>query len=174
MVRLSAKRSLWVVRVFKQCSRRWFDLMLSCKLFPATAPVAAAGVPPGRPCTHPLALPPSPWSQSTASSSSGRLRRTRCGHRRLLRPAAAVLESVGAMADHHQGEAAGWPSLLMTCGLMFFGAYGCGMLPRWLPNHERLTTTVSAADGCQNSKYTQVCRVWSSTWVPAQHVCCVR
>lgn len=42
--------------------------------------------------------------------------------------------------------AAGWPSLLLTCALMFLGAYGCGMLPGWLPNQQRLTASVSQSD----------------------------
>lgn len=125
--------------------------MLSQKRLSATAAVASAGVSRGRPVTHPLALPPSKWSQHTASSSSRGSAGTYNRRRRLLRPAEAVLGPVGAMAEHHQGEAAGWPSLLMTCGLMFLGAYGCGMLPRWLPNQQRLTATVSAADASQHS-----------------------
>lgn len=43
------------------------------------------------------------------------------------------------------GDASGsWPSLLLTCALMFLGAYGCGMLPRWLPDQQRFTSTVSS------------------------------
>lgn len=128
------------------------NVMLSQLLFSAKAAVASAGVSPGRPWTHPLALPPFGWSQPTASSSSRGCAGTQIRRRRLLSPAGAVLETVGAMADQHPGEAAGWPSLLMTCGLMFLGAYGCGMLPRWLPNQQRLTSTVTMTAGSQHSK----------------------
>jgi hypothetical protein len=55
------------------------------------------------------------------------------------------------MADTHQhhlqgqaGGGAGWPSLLLTCCLLFLSAYGCGMLPRWLPNQQRITCAVSS------------------------------
>lgn len=49
-------------------------------------------------------------------------------------------------AAGQDAAAAGWPSLLLTCALMFLGAYGCGMLPGWLPNQQRLTASVSQSD----------------------------
>jgi hypothetical protein len=36
------------------------------------------------------------------------------------------------------------PGLLATCVLMFVGAYGCGMLPSWLPISEQRLASVSA------------------------------
>lgn len=58
----------------------------------------------------------------------------------LTQPLATLMEQ----HDHHAQETpASWASLLITCGLMFVGAYGCGMLPRWLPNQQRLSTSVS-------------------------------
>jgi len=59
----------------------------------------------------------------------------------LPQPLATLMEQ---HADHHAQETpASWASLLITCGLMFVGAYGCGMLPRWLPNQQRLSSSVS-------------------------------
>jgi hypothetical protein len=54
-----------------------------------------------------------------------------------------VTAAIAHMSDHDHAEASGWSSLLLTCVLMFLGAYGCGMLPGWLPNQQRLTSSVS-------------------------------
>jgi hypothetical protein len=35
------------------------------------------------------------------------------------------------------------PGLLATCVVMFVGAYGCGMLPSWLPISEQRLASVS-------------------------------
>lgn len=59
-----------------------------------------------------------------------------------------LLASMGADHQHHppahdEAGGAGLPSLLITCALMFLAAYGCGMLPRWLPSQQRVTSAVS-------------------------------
>jgi len=44
-------------------------------------------------------------------------------------------------ADHESAI----PGLLGTCALMFFGAYGCGMLPSWVSISEQRLSNVGVA-----------------------------
>jgi hypothetical protein len=52
----------------------------------------------------------------------------------------AAAAAVSVMGDTHD---ASLPGLLATCVLMFLGAYGCGMLPSWLPISEQRLASVS-------------------------------
>lgn len=71
-------------------------------------------------------------------------------HRRAAHVTAAAL---GIMGVPHVSSL---PGLLSTCVLMFVGAYGCGMLPSWLPISEQRLASVS-------------CRACSThEWIPAE------
>lgn len=127
-------------------------------LLSAAHPVAA--VPPRqRSQLHPLGTSAfhSPVHHSSRSLllRKHQLQRIQKQHTATCRALLDPLAAVAHMSAHGHAEVAGWPSLLLTCMLMFLGAYGCGMLPGWLPNQQRLASSVSVRIQC-DSLYTVI------------------